>query len=113
MSSGENALILERAGPVAIIINNDAPVNRMTLEFIDQLEQIIPELADDKSVRVIIIRGAGDENFSVGMNLIFPAIRTSPLSRYRKVEISSSDFLIRACSGTVASSAGYPVTSSR
>jgi len=42
MSSGENALILERAGPVAIIINNDAPVNRMTLEFIDQLEQIIP-----------------------------------------------------------------------
>ena len=69
MSTNDTALILERDGPVAIIINNDAPINRMTLEFIDQLEQVIPQLAQDKSVRAIIIRGAGDENFSVGMNL--------------------------------------------
>ena len=69
MSTNEAALTLERDGPVAIITNNDAPINRMTLEFIDQLEQLIPELANDKSVRAIIIRGAGEENFSVGMNL--------------------------------------------
>ena len=69
MSTSEKALVLERDGPVAIITNNDAPINRMTLEFIDQLEQLIPELANDKSIRAIIIRGAGEENFSVGMNL--------------------------------------------
>ena len=69
MSTDEAALILERDGPVAVIINNDAPMNRMTLEFIDQLEQAITQLAGDKSVRAIIIRGAGDKNFSVGMNL--------------------------------------------
>ncbi|RLA39314.1 MAG: enoyl-CoA hydratase/isomerase family protein, partial [Gammaproteobacteria bacterium] len=69
MSTNETALILERDGPVAIVINNDAPINRMTLEFIDELNQLLPELAADSSVRAIIIRGAGEENFSVGMNL--------------------------------------------
>ena len=69
MNTNKTALILKRDGPVAIIINDDAPINRMTLEFIDQLEEVIPKLADDKSVRAIIIRGAGNENFSVGMNL--------------------------------------------
>ncbi len=59
MSTSETALILQRDGPVAIIINNDAPMNRMTLEFIDELELVLPELAEDKSVRAIIIRGAG------------------------------------------------------
>ena len=69
MSTDTSALIVERDGPVAIIINNDAPINRMTLEFIDALEQTIPQLAQDQSVRAIIIRGAEEKNFSVGMNL--------------------------------------------
>lgn len=69
MNEERTALILQRDGPVAIVTNDDAPMNRMTLAFIDELEQIIPQLAEDKSVRAIIIRGAGEENFSVGMNL--------------------------------------------
>ena len=69
MGINNTALILERDGPIAIIINNDAPINRMTLEFIDCLEELLPKLAADSSIRAIIIRGAGEENFSVGMNL--------------------------------------------
>lgn len=69
MSNDKPALLLERDGPVAIIINNDAPMNRMTLEFIDALEETIEQLEADKGVRAIIIRGAGEEHFSVGMNL--------------------------------------------
>ena len=69
MSSDKLALLCERDGPVAVITNNDAPINRMTLEFIDALEETLPTLAQDKSVRAIVIRGAGEENFSVGMNL--------------------------------------------
>ncbi len=70
MSQQKPALIVERDGPVAIIINNDAPWNRMNLPFIDQLEELIPQLEKDASVRAIIIRGAGEEHFSVGMNLL-------------------------------------------
>lgn len=69
MNTGKPPLILERDGPVAIIINNDSPMNRMTLEFIDALEQAIATLAIDKGVRAIVIRGAGEQHFSVGMNL--------------------------------------------
>lgn len=69
MDEDKPALLLERDGPVAIVINNDAPMNRMTLEFIDALEETIDQLAQDTSVRAIVIRGAGEEHFSVGMNL--------------------------------------------
>jgi len=69
MTTGKPALLLERDGAVAVITNNDAPMNRMTLEFIDALEETIEQLAEDGGVRAIVIRGAGDENFSVGMNL--------------------------------------------
>ncbi len=69
MDNPYSALTIERDGPVAIIINNDGPWNRMTLSFIDELEEVIPLLGDDQSVRAIVIRGTGDQNFSVGMNL--------------------------------------------
>jgi enoyl-CoA hydratase/carnithine racemase len=64
-----NALIIEREGRVATLINNDAPYNRMTLDFMDELEVAVTELAEDKSIGAIVIRGSGDEHFSVGMNL--------------------------------------------
>ena len=54
---------------VATIINNDAPYNRMTLEYMDALEEALPELGADDNVRALIFTAAGLENFSVGMNL--------------------------------------------
>jgi enoyl-CoA hydratase len=68
MGQGD-ALIVERAGRVVTLTNNDPPYNRMTLDFIDQLEVAVAELADDDSVGAVVLRGAGDEHFSVGMNL--------------------------------------------
>ena len=54
---------------VATITNNDAPYNRMTLEYMDALEEALPELGADDKVRALIFTAAGEENFSVGMNL--------------------------------------------
>jgi enoyl-CoA hydratase len=62
-------LLLERDGGVATVIINDAPRNRMGLEFMDELERRIEELAADKAVRAIVFRGAGEEHLSVGMDL--------------------------------------------
>ena len=62
-------LILHRQDAVAIVSINDAPYNRMTLEFIDTLEGLVEELAEDNSVRAVVLTGEGLENFSVGMNL--------------------------------------------
>lgn len=62
-------LSVERDGRVAIVTNEDPPRNRMTLEFMDALERVQGELERDASVGAVVIRGAGDEHFSVGMNL--------------------------------------------
>ena len=54
---------------VATISNNDAPYNRMTLEYMDALEAALPGLGADDKVRALVFTAAGEENFSVGMNL--------------------------------------------
>lgn len=63
------ALIIEKDGPVETISINDAPRNRMSLDFMDALEAEIERLAGDREIRAVVIRGAGEENFSVGMDL--------------------------------------------
>ena len=62
-------LLLERQDAVAIIAINDAPYNRMTLDFIDQLEELVTEIAADDGIRAVVLTGEGLTNFSVGMNL--------------------------------------------
>ena len=69
MNTEKPHLLLERDGAITTISINDAPWNRMSLEFMDKLEKVVDGLAVDKSVRAIIITGEGDEHFSVGMNL--------------------------------------------
>jgi enoyl-CoA hydratase/carnithine racemase len=64
-----DALLIERQGRVVTLTNNDAPRNRMTLDFMDELEKAIGKISKDGSIGAVVIRGAGDENFSVGMNL--------------------------------------------
>ncbi len=63
------ALLEQRDGAVAILSINDAPYNRMSLEFMDELEVAIDNIAGDDSVRALVITGEGEDNFSVGMNL--------------------------------------------
>lgn len=62
-------LLVERRGAVETIVLNDAPRNRMSLEFMDALEAEVERVASDASVRAVVIRGAGEEHFSVGMDL--------------------------------------------
>ena len=64
-----SALLVERDGPVVTLIINDPPYNRMSLAFMDELEEQIEELASDDSARALVITGSGKENFSVGMDL--------------------------------------------
>jgi len=68
-NTSEDPLLVERDGAVETLVINDAPRNRMSLEFMDALETEVKRLADDSDVRAVVIRGAGQENFSVGMDL--------------------------------------------
>ncbi|MBW2288993.1 MAG: enoyl-CoA hydratase/isomerase family protein [Deltaproteobacteria bacterium] len=68
-ATDQRPLLVERQGAVETFIINDAPRNRMGLDFMDALETEIERVARDSGVRAIVIRGAGEEHFSVGMDL--------------------------------------------
>lgn len=44
-------LLLERQDAVVILSINDAPYNRMTLEFIDELERQVDQIGQDSGIR--------------------------------------------------------------
>ena len=64
-----SALRIERRGPVVILENQDAPRNRMTFEYMDELEAAVIALRADREARAVVITAAGEEHFSVGMDL--------------------------------------------
>ena len=64
-----DALGVELDGGVLTLTNEDPPRNRMTFEYMDALEQAVEAAAADPGVRVLVITAAGDEHFSVGMDL--------------------------------------------
>src|SRR5437879_1372132 len=65
----ENALRIEHRGHVVILENQNPPWNRMTFEYIDELERAVEQIRKDRAVRAIVITAAGEEHFSVGMDL--------------------------------------------
>ena len=64
-----DALLFEVNSAVALLTINDAPYNRMSLEFMDELEMRVAEIAADQKIRAVVLTADGLENFSVGMNL--------------------------------------------
>ena len=67
--STEPLLVTKRDDGVAIISTNDDPLNRMSVAYIDLLEEVIDDIAADDSVRAFVLTAEGTTNFSVGMNL--------------------------------------------
>lgn len=67
--STPDPILISRDGMVATIEFNDPPHNRLGLALIDQLEVVVAEIAEDQSIRAVILRGAGGKNFSVGADI--------------------------------------------
>ncbi len=65
----DTCLAYQRHGAVAIITIDDAPLNRMSLAFMDELETHVAMIASETAIRAVVITADGDRNFSVGMDL--------------------------------------------
>ena len=65
----EKSLLFEVDNAVAVLTINDAPYNRMSLDFMDALEETVDEIAKDDAIRAVVLTAAELDNFSVGMNL--------------------------------------------
>jgi enoyl-CoA hydratase len=63
-------LILRKEGAITrIVLNNPARLNAMSMEMWDSLDHILDEIAVDKTVRVVVISGAGGKAFSAGADI--------------------------------------------
>ena len=63
------ALILQKEGPVAIItLNRPDAGNSFDFRLMEEVDAVLREVAKDKSVRAVILTGAG-KYFSTGINL--------------------------------------------
>ncbi|MEM7218560.1 MAG: enoyl-CoA hydratase-related protein [Pseudomonadota bacterium] len=54
---------------VACFSINDAPWNLMSVDYIDRLEEQLPDVLADNNIRAMIFTGEGLAHFSAGMNL--------------------------------------------
>jgi len=63
------AILFNVENAIATISINDAPMNRMSAAFMDELEVLIADIGTDESIRALVFTAAGDRNFSVGMDL--------------------------------------------
>ena len=63
------SLLIDHLGSVARLTLHDPPFNRMSLNFMDELEQQVVDIANNNEIRSVLLTSAGEENFSVGMNL--------------------------------------------
>lgn len=64
-----SSLLIERDAGILTLSINDAPINRMGFDYMDALEDAVANAAKDPDVRVLVFTAAGDQNFSVGMDL--------------------------------------------
>lgn len=65
----KDTLILQRNGAVGIITLNRPPVNAINYAAINNLGQAVEELEKDRTIRSILITGAGEKAFSAGFDL--------------------------------------------
>jgi len=62
-------LIVDREENVGIITLNRPPANPISVAVLDELDRALTELEQDKSIRALIITGAGDRGFCAGFDL--------------------------------------------
>lgn len=68
--TNSNSIIIQRDGPIAnLTINNPSRRNAMSFDMWRMLGDVLEELGADQSLRVVVVRGAGDKAFCVGNDI--------------------------------------------
>ncbi|MEM7434188.1 MAG: enoyl-CoA hydratase-related protein [Myxococcota bacterium] len=62
-------VLVTRDPMVATVEFNNPPRNALGLALIDQLEAVVEEIAEDKTIRAMVLRGGGGQHFSVGADI--------------------------------------------
>jgi enoyl-CoA hydratase/carnithine racemase len=74
------SILIERDGPIAtVVLNRPEKLNAMTKDMWRRLGEAVAELADDDTLRCLVLRGAGGRSFSPGNDISeFETERSNP-----------------------------------
>ena len=73
-------ILIERDGPIAtVVLNRPEKLNAMTKDMWRHLGEAVADLADDDTLRCLVLRGAGGKSFSPGNDISeFETERSNP-----------------------------------
>jgi enoyl-CoA hydratase len=107
----EEKLLARRDGAVGyVIFNNPARHNAVSLEMWQRMRQLLPELAADASLRVLVVSGAGGKAFVSGADISkFESERasTEAVKVYNAASATAYDILYNFPKPTIAKIQGY------
>ncbi len=69
MADFRNILITEKAGVLYLTINREDKLNALNFDTLEELKGIFEEVADKKSIKAVIITGAGEKAFVAGADI--------------------------------------------
>jgi enoyl-CoA hydratase/carnithine racemase len=109
--SKTDKMIAEKDGPIGwITFNNPERHNAVSMAMWEALSGIMRNYEEDDSIRVIVLKGAGDKAFASGADISeFEEKRSSPETTqiYRLASDKASDDLTHASKPTIAMVRGY------
>lgn len=88
MTGEQPSIDLELSDGIAtVVINNPRRRNCFTPAMFDQLYEATQYIAEDNTIRVTVLRGAGDKAFSAGMDIDSMCVTEDYLENFRAGEI--------------------------
>ena len=109
--SKTDKMIAEKDGPIGwITFNNPERRNAVSMAMWEALADIVRDYENDKAIRVIVLKGAGDQAFVSGADISeFEEKRSSPATThiYNQASGRANDELMRAGKPTIAMIRGY------
>ena len=110
-NSRTEKMLAEKEGPIGwITFNNPARRNAVSMAMWEALGEIVRDYENDDTIRVIILKGAGDQAFVSGADISeFEEKRSSPETTriYNQASGKANDALMHACKPTIAMIRGY------
>jgi enoyl-CoA hydratase/carnithine racemase len=111
--SPTSKLLMEKDGPIGwIIFNQPEKRNAVSQEMWEQMPEYVNDLASDDAIRVVVLRGAGDQAFVAGADISQFKDRRRNMSdeeEYRRISARGSDSLTTLGKPLLAMIHGYCV----